>query len=471
MFSYNNNNNNNNNNNIYIFISHQVTNANDDPPFFERSLYNTSLPENMPSGTLVLLVEAIDEDSPAGHLVYTLDSSADPYFLVGSNTGVVTTGTTPLDREKTPVVVFAVSVSDGLNEAKTFVQVTLEDVNESPYFPNSPYVGYVEENQPRGTTVRYVTAFDDDDPNLHDGRNSNITYTIDGNSGKSTIDDDGRMFSVDPTSGLLSTDAVYNLEKIRRNLTVQLRATDGGSPSLYATVLVTIVVVDVSEFAPEFTTRVFREEVSEDATLGELVLKLTVADEDFTPVGHRYSITNGNYPFAFYVEPETGEILVGGILDRESKKDYNLTVSVSESSISKNFDSDYASVFITVRDSNDRPPEFEPKTYYRTISEDVALGTEVRVVTCSDGDVGGNAVPVFSITGGNSDDSFEVRSHPDDKNLGVVRVSGNLDRERTLSYILEITAEDIGGLKGRTFSAVVSAAVIFMVLLLVLVVV
>ena len=177
-------------------------------------------------------------------------------------------------------------------------------------------------------------------------------------------------------------------------------------------------------------------------------MTLATTDDDFTNVGHLYAITDGNYPFAFYIEPRTGNILVAGILDRETKPEYNLTISVSEQSMTQVFPTDYAEVYIKILDANDQPPVFQPKTYRRTLPEDVTVGTEVRVVTCSDMDEGPNAVPMFSITGGNVSDVFEVVSHPVDSNLGVVRVAGHLDREMVSSYLLEITATDIGGLTG-----------------------
>ena len=184
---------------------------------------------------------------------------------------------------------------------------------------------------------------------------------------------------------------------------------------------------------------------------GSAVLKVSADDEDFTNVGHQYAITEGNYPFAFYIEPSTGQILVAGILDYETKPEYNLTVSVSEQSITEVFTTDFALVYIKILDSNDNPPVFQPKTYHRTLPENVTIGTEVRVVTCSDMDAGSNAVPRFSITSGNIGDVFEVMSHPVEVNLGIVQVAGRLDRELISSYMLEITATDIGGLAGWKF--------------------
>ena len=175
---------------------------------------------------------------------------------------------------------------------------------------------------------------------------------------------------------------------------------------------------------------------------------MATTDEDFTNVGHEYAITDGNYPYGFYIVPSTGEIQVAGILDYETKPAYNLTVSVLERSINKTFTTDHALVYIKILDANDRPPIFQPKTYHRSLQENVTIGTEVRVVTCSDMDEGANAVPRFSITDGNVGDVFEVVTDPANARLGVVKVADHVDREKVSSYTLEITATDIGGLTG-----------------------
>lgn len=217
---------------------------------------------------LVLAISAMDSDTPQTHLIYTLDTTTVPYFNIGRTTGEIFTTGVPLNQEKLPVVVFPVYVTDGTRTASTFVAVNVIDVNEPPYFPNAPYLGFVSENEPVGTTVRYVTAFDEDDPKVADGKNSKVSYSIDQSSGVSQLDADGGLFAIDPTTGLLTTTAVFNLEDIRRNLTILVRASDEGDPiSLSGTTLVTIMVTDISEFPPKFSQEDFSGEVSEDAAL------------------------------------------------------------------------------------------------------------------------------------------------------------------------------------------------------------
>jgi protocadherin Fat 1/2/3 len=235
-------------------------------------MYDISLEENTPPSTLVLPMSAIDPDTPHTHLVYTLNSTTFPYFRIDPTTGEITTTGVPLNREKMPVVVFPVYVTDGTNTASAFVVVNVLDVNEPPYFPDSPYIGFVSENEPIGTHVRYITAFDDDDPKLADGKNSRVSYAIDRSSGEPEVDADGELFTIDSTTGLLTTTAVFNLESIRRNLTIIVRASDDGDPKLSSSTFVTIVVTDISEFPPKFSQSGFVGEVSEDAVLGNAVV-------------------------------------------------------------------------------------------------------------------------------------------------------------------------------------------------------
>lgn len=169
------------------------------------------------------------------------------------------------------MIVFPVFVTDGTNTASTFVAVNVLDVNEAPYFPNPPYIGFVEENKPIGTSLRYIAAVDDDDPKLAGGKNSKVSYSIDRSSGEPMLDADGGLFVIDSSTGLLNTSVVFNLETIRRNLTILVRAMDDGVPRLSTTTLVTIVVEDISEFPPTFSEDGFVGVVSEDATLGKII--------------------------------------------------------------------------------------------------------------------------------------------------------------------------------------------------------
>ena len=85
-----------------------ILDSNDNQPEFLESSYNTSIPENVPVGTTVLTVEAVDEDIH-NNAVFTYHIlGGDDKFEV-SNDGVIVTKDM-LDFESKQSYTFLVSV-------------------------------------------------------------------------------------------------------------------------------------------------------------------------------------------------------------------------------------------------------------------------------------------------------------------------------------------------------------------------
>ena len=63
---------------------------------------------------------------------------------------------------------------------------------------------------------------------------------------------------------------------------------------------------------------------------------------------------------------------------------------------------------VTITDTNDNSPVFNPTFYQASIQENVALETLAAVVDASDADPGINGKITYEITGGNVDDAFEI---------------------------------------------------------------
>lgn len=74
------------------------------------------------------------------------------------------------------------------------------------------------------------------------------------------------------------------------------------------------------------------------------------------------------------------------------------------------------------------------------VNESVASGTALVRLKARDRDHGYNGLLVFAISGGDDDDSaFQI-----DMETGLLRVAGQLDRERRASYSLNLTVFDLG---------------------------
>lgn len=96
----------------------------------------------------------------------------------------------------------------------------------------------------------------------------------------------------------------------------------------------------------------------------------------------------------------------------------------------------FAQVIITVKDANDNTPRFAQKSKSVTVSEAASLGLSVTKVTATDPDSNLNGRVTYSIIHG-AEGKFDI-----DRNSGVIRVSGVLDRETLAVYVLNVSALD-----------------------------
>lgn len=418
----------------------QVLDTNDNIPQFHNLIYEAIILENSPPGQRVETVSATDLDSPKiqNDLRYSLDADGQKNFAVDAVSGLITTANQRLDREVNPVVTFTAFAFDGKHRGEALIRVTLRDVNDnSPYFPNPPYVGYVEENLDPGASVMVIQAFD-----LDSGINGEIVYSLD--------DSSNNKFKIDRNSGLVTTVETMEKETAVNSFTIVVKATDKGSPALSGTVTATIRVSDGNDQAPAFNPREYRQKVPEDSPPGFLVTQVKATDQD---EGYNaeleFTITAGNDPYQFYIDPKTGEILVSGMLDFDhGKKSYNLTVMVSDRGVPPKQAAKPAFVYITIVDSNDNPPVFVPAEYSIKVTEGTKPGDTVQLVTAVDQDTGTNALFTFGIADGDDADMFGIRPDPKNSSIGFIYTVLQLDRETVPQYNLTVTATDTGGLQG-----------------------
>ena len=378
----------------YCFF-YQIGDVNDNAPKFAKSAYSFQVREESGPGVLVLTVTATDVDTKLApgqkSITYSLDKRGLRYFVIDAKTGKITTSTTRIDREKYPIYFFTVQAYDGKNTGMADVKVEILDINDNaPEFPNKPYIGYVKEREPVGTSVVVVQAIDKDDPSANG--NTELTYSLDNNA-------DGR-FAIKPENGLISTLKIFDRETTPNTFVVVVKATDKGNPKLSGTTEVKINVLDINDHDPVITTTEYYAKVPEDAKPGYLVKTISVTDKDEGPNAEfEFVIVDGSDPNRFYIDPFNGSVHVSGLLDFETQKSYLLNITVRDRGLPERTAKERAYIFINIEDTNDNAPEFVPKEYNVTVSEDVPKGTEVQIVTARDADSSTNSVLTFSITG------------------------------------------------------------------------
>ena len=152
-------------------------------PMFSELSYNRTVMENMPPGSSIVQVSAMDGDiteceetvpSSSGALDvtelpatptnfnYSLLNHLDN-FTIDANTGLITT-LTQLDYERSPQLTLRVRATDPASLfSEVPVIVTLLDLNDNlPMFDQPFYAGVVTESSPVGTSILRLTASDRD---------------------------------------------------------------------------------------------------------------------------------------------------------------------------------------------------------------------------------------------------------------------------------------------------------------------
>uniref|UniRef100_A0A4W5KZU5 Cadherin domain-containing protein n=1 Tax=Hucho hucho TaxID=62062 RepID=A0A4W5KZU5_9TELE len=123
--------------------------------------------------------------------------------------------------------------------------------------------------------------------------------------------------------------------------------------------MVNINLTDVNDNAPMFSRDVYTAVVSEDATIGESIVKLTAEDVDSQVNGDiLYSIVSGDRENQFFIDPLSGMVKVNKQLDRETVSGYSLAVRALDSGVPPM--SSTVMVNIDISDINDSPPTFTP---------------------------------------------------------------------------------------------------------------
>jgi protocadherin delta 1 len=259
-----------------------ITDQNDNVPTFTMEIYEATVAENSPWGTVVTRLTASDPDvGDNGRVTFLLDrrdatgSASGRRFHVDPDTGVVTT-LAGLDREATDEIEFAVLASDagntiggGRQMARALVRVHVADVDdESPTFVRNDYAFSVSENLAVGTKVGHVSAVD-----LDSAPYNAFSYRL----RDAVTEVDAAYFRLDPETGLITTAAVFDRE---RRATYRFSVV-AQSDTVRARVDVTSVTVRVTDVNDNQPTFIFPNDVN-----NTVVVPLTSGRVAFTTGGH-----------------------------------------------------------------------------------------------------------------------------------------------------------------------------------------
>ena len=365
-------------------INIQIGDHNEFPPILDPAFYNVSILENVPVATEVITVVATDGDAgESGVITYSLLGQNVDHFSIDSAGHVLTSA--PLDRDTVPTYNFTVVARDvgavSLSAEASLI-ITVLDVNDmSPEFNATGYQFMVLENTPSGESLGQVYAVD-----MDEGQGGQVTYSL--------LGPDSRYFLVDPSSGVVVTNASFDREE-KDLYTFYVVAVDQGLPVQSASVQVNVTILDVDDNPPSFSQMIYNITVREDLPVNQTLVTFSVFDPDVgANADFLLEIVSGNEDGHFHLAAETGILSVVSMLDYESFQSYSL--SVSASSVVNTSQQATALVTVTVADVNDNPPIFA-MDHSVSISEHSVVGSLVALVNAIDIDSGSNAAVAYAI--------------------------------------------------------------------------
>ncbi|XP_026186763.1 protocadherin alpha-8-like [Mastacembelus armatus] len=386
-------------------ITVNVLDVNDNMPVFTGDSYSVHLDENIPIGTTVIKVNATDLDEGTnGEIIYSLGSNVNSrirqLFRVDPDTGEIIVQDL-IDFEIGESYEIDIQASDkGSAPFRTdkSVLVNIVDVNDNtPQIEVTSFSRAIPEDARLGTTVALISVHDRDsglNGKVICSFNQDVPFTL----SPSTQDN---MYAVVTKSPLdREKQSIYDVTIVAR---------DAGVPSLSSEKSITIVIADVNDNSPEFSSNPYTYYIIENNSPGESLFSVRASDRDEGDNSRiLYHIirdgkeTNNLHSFSLNINSETGDITALKSFDFESVKMFQFQVVATDSgapSLSSN-----VTVNVFILDQNDNAPVIlypvssnGSAEGLEEIPRNVNAGHLVTKVRAYDADIGYNGWLLFSL--------------------------------------------------------------------------
>ncbi|XP_029021035.3 protocadherin alpha-8-like [Betta splendens] len=384
-------------------VSIIVLDSNDNRPVFSHETYQIEIYENVPVGTTVLKVNAVDPDEGTnGEIEYSLSKTLGrkvyDIFELDRVTGQITVKG-PVDFEESQIYRFDVDGSDKGTPPLTgrcSVILKIKDVNDNPpEVEVTSLSNTVPENAKPGTVISLLSVTDRDS-----GANGKIISQI----------TDQVPFELKPSykENIYSvvTKEFLDREKMSQ-YEITIKATDCGEPPLFTVKTLAIQLSDVNDNSPQFNQNPLEFYLVENNIAGASIFAVTAWDNDINEnAGISYHIgrggTENDATSMISINPDNGQVSALKKFDFETLKTFQFQVVASDSgtpSLSSN-----VTVNVFILDQNDNAPVI----LYPVSSNGSAEGVEeiprnvnaghlVTKVRAYDADIGYNGWLLFSL--------------------------------------------------------------------------
>ncbi|KAM7157818.1 protocadherin-7 isoform 2-T2 [Molossus nigricans] len=432
-----------------------ITDVNDNSPHFEKSVYEADLAENSAPGTPILQLRATDLDVGVnGQIEYVFGAATESVrrLLRLDETSGWLSVLHRIDREEVNQLRFTVMARDRGQPPKTdkaTVVLIIKDENDNVpsieirkigRIPLKDGVANVAEDVLVDTPIALVQVSDRDQ-----GENGVVTCTVVGDVPfqlKPASDTEGDQ---NKKKYFLHTSAPLDYETTRE-FNVVIVAVDSGSPSLSSNNSLIVKVGDTNDNPPVFGQSVVEVYFPENNIPGERVATVLATDADSGKNAEIAYSLDSSVMGIFAIDPDSGDILVNTVLDREQTDRYEFKVNAKDKGIPVLQGS--TTVIVQVADKNDNDPKFMQDVFTFYVKENLQPNSPVGMVTVMDADKGRNAEMSLYIEENSNIFSIE-------NDTGTIYSTMSFDREHQTTYTFRVKAVD-GGDPPRSATATVS---------------
>jgi len=417
-----------------------ATDGSTSTPTHTVTLDINDLDDAAPTITSSDTVDAIDENSGAGQVVYTataddsgddisggvtfsLTASSDPALTIDAITGEVTLAVDP-DQDSQSQYGFALVATDAAGNQSDAVELVLNinDLDDTaPVIISGNTAVAVNENS--GASQVIYTATADDSADISVGP---ITFAL--------SEDSDAALSIDANTGEVTLNPDPDHEA-QSSYSFTLIATDGAGNASEGQA-VNLDVNNLDEVAPTITSADEVDAINENSGAGQVIYTATADDSADTSAGFSFSLTEDS-DATLSIDAATGQVTLNADPNYEAQDQYNFSVVVAD--IAGNSTTG-PTLSLQINNLDEVAPTITSGATAPAIEENTGAGQVIYTATANDTDYNGDQpVITYSLTDSGSG-VFSV-----DADSGEVSLLIDPDYELQSEYSFTVVATDSTG--------------------------
>ncbi|KAG9490957.1 hypothetical protein GDO78_006339, partial [Eleutherodactylus coqui] len=410
-----------------------VQDANDNPPVFSDSLYRLSIPEDYPVGTVLITLNATDNDDGKNcDIEYSfsniMPTSVQQMFDIDRKSGEISLKGN-LDYEERTLYEMQVQAKDHgqlplTGHCKVIVEII--DVNDNPpEIKVTSLSSIIKEDARPGFVIALFTVTDRDS-----GNNSKVSCQL----------PDHFPFTLESKfSNFYSLVLKHSLDReSRESYDVLISATDSGFPSLSSTTCITFTVLDINDNPPVFIQPSYKISVLENTLPETLILQVSAVDKDsnenawlsysLLPISIE-GIKSSNF---ITIHSDSGAVFLVKSLDYEKIQMFCVVIEAKDHGSPSLSSTVTLTVFI--QDQNDNSPQILPSLFTGEVWRSAQAGHVVTKVKAFDLDSGYNGLLRYEIISFTNTSLFRVELYTGD--IIVARIIEETDEDLQNIFII-----------------------------------